>query len=200
MFLRFVGSGLGAEFEWVFVAHLDPRIVYGLEAASGKDVQAEVASAFCPFIGLLSKDRTDQADDGFSVGEDSHGVGAATDFSVEAFARVVRSLSSYVESVGVSFRVLREQVDADYLGWCGRGGLSPESFGVPFVVGLLGRITSRPGFPPGAVVDLVRGEQRDPGVLVVLVVPGHVPVDVCTCFCRRQLNLVRFRRSKTEQF
>ena len=55
----------------------------------GEDIEAEVASAFGPLISLLSQHRTDQTDDRITVGEDPHRIGATTDFSVEAFARVV---------------------------------------------------------------------------------------------------------------
>lgn len=38
--------------EWEVVAQLDPGTIYGLEAASGKVIEAEVASTFGAFIGL----------------------------------------------------------------------------------------------------------------------------------------------------
>src|SRR5699024_12181186 len=59
-------------------------------AAAGQDVQAVVAASFGPFIGLFGQHRGDQADDRLAGGEDSHGVGAATDLAVQAFGGVVR--------------------------------------------------------------------------------------------------------------
>lgn len=69
-------------------------------------------------------------------------------------------------------------VDADGAGWCGGDGSGVEPFGACLVVGLLGGVALGPGLAPGAVVDLVRAEQCDPGVFVVLVAPGHVLLDV----------------------
>ena len=60
------------------------------EATFGEDVQAEIAAPFGPFVGLFGEDGTDDADDGVAVGKDSDAVGAATEFSVETFVRVVR--------------------------------------------------------------------------------------------------------------
>lgn len=66
-------------------------------AGAGQDVQAEVASAFGPFIGLFGQHGADQPDDGFAVGEDPDGVGAAPDLAVEPFSGVVRpDLDPYV--------------------------------------------------------------------------------------------------------
>jgi hypothetical protein len=53
-------------------------------------VRVHVASLLGPFIGLLSEDRADEADDRGAVGEDPDDVGAAADFLVEAFLWVVR--------------------------------------------------------------------------------------------------------------
>ena len=89
-------------------------------------------------------------------------------------------MSSCVESFGLGFGIVGRlgEVDADDVGGCGCVGRSTESLGMLVVVRLLGRVASVPGVVPGAVVDLVRAEQGDAGVLVVLVVPGDVPLDV----------------------
>ena len=73
----------------VFVADFDPGIIYGLEAASGEEIEAEVASAFGPFISLLCKDCADKANDRIAVGEDPHRIGTTPDLTVEAFVGVV---------------------------------------------------------------------------------------------------------------
>ena len=89
-------------------------------------------------------------------------------------------MSSCLESFEFGCRILGVfgEVDSDDVGWRGRVRRAPESLWVLGVVRLLDRVPPRPGVMPGAVVDLVRAEQRDPGVLVVLVVPGDVPLDV----------------------
>ena len=46
------------------------ELVGGLALFEG--VQAEVAAALGPFVGLLGQDGADQADDGWTVGEDAH--------------------------------------------------------------------------------------------------------------------------------
>ena len=46
------------------------ELVGGLALFEG--VQAEVAAALSPFVGLLGQDGADQADDGVPVGEDAH--------------------------------------------------------------------------------------------------------------------------------
>ena len=46
------------------------ELVGGLALFEG--VQAEVAAALSPFVGLLCQDGADQADDGVPVGEDAH--------------------------------------------------------------------------------------------------------------------------------
>ena len=51
----------------------------GGESAACEDVEAEVAAAFGPFVGLLGQDGADEADDGFPVREDPDRVGAAPD-------------------------------------------------------------------------------------------------------------------------
>lgn len=53
------------------------------ESAAAQDFESEVSASFGPFVGLLGKDGADEADDGISVGEDAHDVGAAADLSVE---------------------------------------------------------------------------------------------------------------------
>src|SRR5436190_15290793 len=99
-----------------------------------------------------------------------------------------RAMSSCVESFVLWFGVLfgLGEVDADGPGGPGCAGRLTEPFGVLLVVRLLGYVPLGPGLPPGAVVDLVRREQGDPGVLVVLVVPRHVPVHVGAGLLDRQ--------------
>lgn len=63
---------------------------HGVDAAAGEDLQAEVAAPFGSFVGLLCQHRADQAHDRGPVGEDAHGVGAASDLAVEALCGVVR--------------------------------------------------------------------------------------------------------------
>ena len=46
------------------------ELVGGLALFEG--VQAKVAAALSPFVGLLGQDGVDQADDGVPVGEDAH--------------------------------------------------------------------------------------------------------------------------------
>jgi len=46
-----------------------------------------VSTLFGPFVGLLGQDRTDEADDRGSVGEDPDDVGAAADLLVEPLNR-----------------------------------------------------------------------------------------------------------------
>ena len=58
-------------------------------AASGEDVESEVAAAFGPFVVLLGQDGADEPDDRGAVGEDPDDVGAAADLAVEAFVGVV---------------------------------------------------------------------------------------------------------------
>jgi hypothetical protein len=41
----------------------------GSDAATGEDVEAEVAAAFGPFVVLFGEDGADQADEGVAVGE-----------------------------------------------------------------------------------------------------------------------------------
>ena len=60
------------------------------EPGFGQELQAHVAAAFGPFIGLLGQDRADEADDRRPVGEDPDDVGAAADLPVEPFGGVVR--------------------------------------------------------------------------------------------------------------
>jgi hypothetical protein len=80
---------LGAEFEGGVGHLLGAGVGDEGEAAFGEDVEAEVAAAFGPFVGLLGKDRADEADDRVAVGEDADAVGAAADLSVEALVGVV---------------------------------------------------------------------------------------------------------------
>ena len=54
-----------------------------VHAASGEDVESEVAAAFGPFVVLLGQDRADEPDDGVAGGEDPDDVGAPADLSVE---------------------------------------------------------------------------------------------------------------------
>ena len=53
-------------------------------AAAGQDVEAEVAAAFGPFVGLFGQDGADEADDRVAVGEDPHDVGAPADLAIQA--------------------------------------------------------------------------------------------------------------------
>lgn len=53
------------------------------------EVEAEVAAGFDPFIVLFGEDGADEPDQRGAVGEDPDHVGAAPDFPVEAFLRVV---------------------------------------------------------------------------------------------------------------
>src|SRR5690606_39731168 len=62
---------------------------HDVDAAAGQDLEAEVAAAFGPFVGLLGQDGPDEADDGAPVGEDPDGVGAAADLAVEPLGGVV---------------------------------------------------------------------------------------------------------------
>ena len=55
-----------------------------------KDVEAEVAARFDPFVVLFGEYRPDQTDEGGAVGKDADHVGAAADLLVEPFLRVVR--------------------------------------------------------------------------------------------------------------
>jgi len=57
----------------------------GGQAASGEDVEAEVAAAFGPFVVLFGQHGADETDDGVAVGEDPDGVGTAADLFVEPF-------------------------------------------------------------------------------------------------------------------
>jgi hypothetical protein len=59
------------------------------EPGAVEDVEAEVASAFGPFVVLFGQDGADEADQGVAVGEDADDVGAAADLAVEAFVGVV---------------------------------------------------------------------------------------------------------------
>ena len=59
-------------------------------SGSGQDVQSEVAAAFGPFVVLFGQDRSDEADDGVSAGEDADNVCAPADFAVEAFVGIIR--------------------------------------------------------------------------------------------------------------
>jgi len=54
-------------------------------AASGDQLEAEVAALFGPFVVLLGQDGADQAGDRVAVGEDADDVGAAADLAVESF-------------------------------------------------------------------------------------------------------------------
>lgn len=49
-----------------------------------RNVQAEVAAAFDPFVVLFGQDGADEADEGVAVGEGADDVGAAADLAVEA--------------------------------------------------------------------------------------------------------------------
>src|SRR3954451_8256453 len=60
-------------------------------AGSAEGLGAHVAAGDGPFVGLLGEQRADKADDGGSVGEDPHDVGAPADLLVQAFLRVVRA-------------------------------------------------------------------------------------------------------------
>src|SRR3546814_18235704 len=59
------------------------------DAAAGEDLEAEVAAAFGPFVGLLGQDRADESHDGLAGGEDADGVGVSADIALEAFGGVV---------------------------------------------------------------------------------------------------------------
>jgi hypothetical protein len=60
----------------------------GCEAGFAEDLEAHVAAAFGPFVG---EHGADEADDRGPVGEDPDDVGAAADFFVEPFLRVIRA-------------------------------------------------------------------------------------------------------------
>ena len=60
------------------------------ESAFGEDVEAEVATAFGPFVVLFGEHGTDQTDDRGPVGEDANNVGATPNLAVEPLVRVVR--------------------------------------------------------------------------------------------------------------
>ena len=62
----------------------------GGQAAAGEDVEAEVAAAFGPFVGLFGQDRADEADDRLAVRQDPDRVGAAPDLPVQPFGEVIR--------------------------------------------------------------------------------------------------------------
>jgi hypothetical protein len=51
---------------------------------AGEDVDAEVATAFGPFVVLLGEDGPDEPDDARAVGEDPDDVGASADLAVES--------------------------------------------------------------------------------------------------------------------
>jgi hypothetical protein len=62
----------------------------GGQAAAGEDVEAEIAAAFGPFVGLFGQDRADEADDRLAVRQDPDRVGAAPDLPVQPFGEVIR--------------------------------------------------------------------------------------------------------------
>lgn len=68
---------LGAEGEDGVGGHLVSGVGDEGEPAAGEDVEAEVAAALGPFVGLLGQDGADEADDRVAVGEDPDGIGAA---------------------------------------------------------------------------------------------------------------------------
>ena len=68
---------LCAECDEVVGDHLAFGVRDHAHAASCEDLEAEVAAAFGPFVGLLGQDAADQADDALAVGEDADTVGAA---------------------------------------------------------------------------------------------------------------------------
>jgi hypothetical protein len=55
----------------------------------GEYLEAHVSALFGPFVGLFGQDGADRADDRGPVGEDTDHVGAAADFLVQPFLRVV---------------------------------------------------------------------------------------------------------------
>src|SRR5580698_9007523 len=59
------------------------------EAGSGEDVEAEVASAFGPFVVLFGQDGPDEADQGVTVGEDADNVGPPSYLPVQSLLGVI---------------------------------------------------------------------------------------------------------------
>ena len=56
-----------------------------------------------------------------------------------------------------------------------------EPFGVGVVVGLLGLVTLLPTLHPCAAMDVGWSEKCDAAVAVLLVVPGHIGIDLGPC-------------------
>lgn len=78
-----------------------------IDAAAGQDVQAEVAAAFGPFIGLLGQDGSYKPDDRAPVREDPDRVGTTADLSVQALGRA--------QAVSESMKRARSSALADTL-------------------------------------------------------------------------------------
>jgi len=60
------------------------------QAASAQDLEAEVAPAFGPFVGLLGQHGADEPDNGVPVREDADDVGASADLAAPSLGGVVR--------------------------------------------------------------------------------------------------------------
>jgi hypothetical protein len=76
-------AGSGGEGWHVVFSDLGVGVGEDGDAASGQDLESEVAASFGPFVGLFGEDGADQSDDGLAGGEDPDDVGAAADLAVE---------------------------------------------------------------------------------------------------------------------
>lgn len=65
-------------------------MVEGVEAESGKNIEAEITPPSSPFIGLFGENSSNEADDGVPVREDANTVGAAADFPAPTLIGVIR--------------------------------------------------------------------------------------------------------------
>jgi hypothetical protein len=81
--------GLDVEFEDSVGPLLDAGVGDEGEPALGEDVEAVVAAAFGPFVGLFCEDGADETDERVFVLEVPDGVGASPDLPVEVLVGVV---------------------------------------------------------------------------------------------------------------
>src|SRR5699024_8662712 len=96
----------------------------------------------------------------------------------------VRGVSSCLEPLTllqrlfVGLRLSLVRGDADYTGWHGDLWCCTETFRVFRVIRLQGPVPLPPYVFPGPVMDLIGGEQRDPGMPMFGVVPHHIVIDM----------------------
>ena len=64
------------------------RVHWGIVANGGDGFQCHVAAGDCPLIVLLEHEGADQAGDGGLVWENTHDIGPAFDFLIQALKRV----------------------------------------------------------------------------------------------------------------